>query len=133
MQTIFDTPSKDLGDIFQQTAITTDISSTIIEKDFWLVRALQFLFSDRDFLTHHVFKGGTSLSKCFGLIQRFSEDLDITISRELLGFHETLETVSELSNKKQKSYFDNLQKTAVAHVKKTSDALSNHMQSQLDR
>ncbi|MGH7745894.1 MAG: nucleotidyl transferase AbiEii/AbiGii toxin family protein [Candidatus Dormibacteria bacterium] len=57
----------------------------IIEKDFWVVWTLHVLFAlpERgDF----VFKGGTSLSKAFGLIERFSEDIDLVIDRERFGF-----------------------------------------------
>ena len=133
MQNIHKVPKEDLGEIFTQTAFKMGMGlPSIVEKDFWLVKLLKLLFSDNDFLKHHVFKGGTSLSKCFGMIQRFSEDVDITISRKLLGFDKSIEEVSELSNKKRKRYFDELLSAAVKHVNKISHTLRERIQSQVE-
>ena len=57
----------------------------IIEKDWWVVQTLR-LVSQMDIAKHIVFKGGTSLSKAWGLIDRFSEDIDLAINREFFGF-----------------------------------------------
>jgi len=57
----------------------------IIEKDWWVVQTLR-LVSQMDIAEHIVFKGGTSLSKAWGLIDRFSEDIDLAIDREFFGF-----------------------------------------------
>jgi len=58
----------------------------IIEKDWWVVQTLR-LVSQMDIAEHIVFKGGTSLSKAWGgLINRFSEDIDLAINREFFGF-----------------------------------------------
>ncbi len=57
----------------------------IIEKDWWVVQTLR-LVSQMDIARHLVFKGGTSLSKAWGLIDRFSEDIDLAIDREFFGF-----------------------------------------------
>ena len=56
-----------------------------IEKDWWVTMVLKALFS-MSFANHLSFKGGTSLSKCWNLIERFSEDVDIAIDRAFLGF-----------------------------------------------
>ena len=61
------------------------LSVEIIEKDWWVTMVLKVIFST-PFASHLSFKGGTSLSKCWHLIERFSEDLDIAINREFLGF-----------------------------------------------
>jgi len=132
MQNLLELPKDDLGEIFIQTAFKVGMGDpAIIEKDYWVVRLLNFLYSDSDFFSHHVFKGGTSLSKCFGLIERFSEDCDITISKELLGFHESTEVVSELGNKKRKRYFDALDSAANVHVLEIRQLLSDKLSSQL--
>ena len=69
------TPAKQKT-LFIETATYLDMTETIIEKDFWVCWILEQLFA----LPHGmVFKGGTSLSKGYQLIDRFSEDLDITI------------------------------------------------------
>lgn len=65
------------------------IAPHILEKDIWVVWTLQQLFNSA-FAQHLVFKGGTSLSKAFGVIQRFSEDIDLTydiraIAADLIG------------------------------------------------
>ncbi len=57
-----------------------------IEKDFWVCWTLRELFALPEWGTHLTFKGGTSLSKAWGLIARFSEDLDLVIGRDFLGF-----------------------------------------------
>lgn len=56
-----------------------------IEKDWWVTQVLRVLFA-QPYAEHLSFKGGTSLSKAWGIIERFSEDIDIAISREYLGF-----------------------------------------------
>ncbi|GHT69781.1 nucleotidyltransferase [Bacteroidia bacterium] len=57
----------------------------IIEKDWWVVQTLR-LITQMEIAQHTVFKGGTSLSKAWGLIDRFSEDIDLAINREFFGF-----------------------------------------------
>jgi hypothetical protein len=57
-----------------------------IEKDFWVCWTLRELFDLPEMGSHLTFKGGTSLSKAWKLISRFSEDIDIVIDREVLGF-----------------------------------------------
>jgi hypothetical protein len=57
----------------------------VIEKDWWVTAVLRAMFS-LPYAEHISFKGGTSLSKCWHLIDRFSEDIDIAIDREYLGF-----------------------------------------------
>lgn len=57
----------------------------LIEKDFWVCWTLERLFALPEFREHLLFKGGTSLSKVYGLIQRFSEDIDLSLSRNALG------------------------------------------------
>src|SRR5208337_4528048 len=70
---------EDREALFNQTAVTKGISPEIIEKDFWVCWTLHQVFQFRDF-PRLIFKGGTSLSKVFGIIQRFSEDIDILSS-----------------------------------------------------
>jgi len=57
-----------------------------VEKDFWVCWLLKQLFTIRELTGWLTFKGGTSLSKCFNLIQRFSEDIDLAVNFERLGF-----------------------------------------------
>ncbi len=63
-----------------------------IEKDFWVCWTLDALFHAPDEAHPRLlFKGGTSLSKSFGLIERFSEDIDITVFRHDLGQDTSIE------------------------------------------
>lgn len=57
-----------------------------VEKDVWVCWTLRKLFELYEGGEHLTFKGGTSLSKCWNLIERFSEDIDIVIDRDALGF-----------------------------------------------
>jgi hypothetical protein len=70
---------------FEETASRRSSTTTAVEKDFWVCWTLKHLFALK-----HVpelrFKGGTSLSKVFRLIDRFSEDIDISMDRAALGF-----------------------------------------------
>ncbi len=72
---------------FGQAAIRRNISPVVLEKDFWVCWLLGVLFGS-EFAGSLVFKGGTSLSKVFGVIDRFSEDIDLSLSPEFLGLPE---------------------------------------------
>ncbi|MDX1970928.1 MAG: nucleotidyl transferase AbiEii/AbiGii toxin family protein [Candidatus Sumerlaeia bacterium] len=62
------------------------MNAAIVEKDWWVCWTLRELFRLPNWKDHFYFKGGTSLSKGWKFIHRFSEDIDIVISREKLGF-----------------------------------------------
>ena len=70
----------------EQAFIRSGINAKAIEKDWWVTLTLKALFKSvyAGFL---VFKGGTSLSKCWKLIERFSEDIDIALDPEAFGMH----------------------------------------------
>ena len=79
--------TQDERELFFQTA--ADIQNMpfeIIEKDFWVVWILGRLFSLEKLRPYLTFKGGTSLSKVYRLIDRFSEDIDLSIKRDFFGF-----------------------------------------------
>jgi Nucleotidyl transferase AbiEii toxin, Type IV TA system len=73
---------------FAQTAARMSASSMMIEKDFWVCWLLGLLFADPEMSPHLVFKGGTSLSKVYGAIDRFSEDIDLSMSPAFVGADE---------------------------------------------
>ena len=62
------------------------LAAASIEKDFWVSWTLRELFALPEWGQHLTFKGGTSLSKAWNLIERFSEDIDVVIDRDFLGF-----------------------------------------------
>lgn len=67
-------------DAIRFTAQQINLQPEYVEKDYWLTYALFTIFKD-DIGQHTVFKGGTALSKCFQLIDRFSEDIDLVVLR----------------------------------------------------
>ncbi|MEL0583683.1 MAG: nucleotidyl transferase AbiEii/AbiGii toxin family protein [Candidatus Thiodiazotropha sp. (ex. Lucinoma kazani)] len=69
-----------------ETGAQLNLFEIAVEKDFWVCWTLGKLFDLPEWGKHLTFKGGTSLSKCWNLIERFSEDIDIVIDREALGF-----------------------------------------------
>lgn len=71
---------KDKAELFQATAEKMAITPAAAEKDFWITWVLTTVFEDAEFSQQLRFKGGTSLSKCYGAIERFSEDIDLILS-----------------------------------------------------
>ena len=71
----------------EQAATRRNVSPVILEKDFWVCWLLGILF-ESEFAGSLVFKGGTSLSKVFGVIDRFSEDIDLSLSPAFLKLPE---------------------------------------------
>ena len=67
-------------DAILATAQQMNIQPEFIEKDYWLTYSLHLIFHN-DIGNETVFKGGTALSKCFGFIERFSEDIDLVVLR----------------------------------------------------
>lgn len=98
MDTWANATPEDREAIFNQTAVTKGISPEIVEKDFWVCWTLHQIFQFRDF-PQLIFKGGTSLSKAFGIIQRFSEDIDLVINRHQLGFNDENDPANQQSTK----------------------------------
>lgn len=86
MREIAQKPDEVRRDLFQETAAALRVHPAIAEKDFCVCWTLDFLFSDCEWKAHLAFKGGTSLSKAFGLIQRFSEDIDLVLDWRILGY-----------------------------------------------
>ena len=72
--------------IFAETAKSIGLTDAAVEKDWWVVRTLEMVF-DTSIAPYTVFKGGTSLSKAWGLIDRLSEDIDLALDRKFLGFN----------------------------------------------
>jgi hypothetical protein len=104
-------PDRDRRDVFDAAANRLDTLPSYVEKDFWVCVVLEALYNRLP--SGHprlLFKGGTSLSKAFGLIQRFSEDIDLVVHRNDLGFAGADDpTVTDnLSNNKRRELFEML-------------------------
>lgn len=88
--------------IFMEVADKVGLPAAAVEKDWWVVRALELVFKT-EVGAHTVFKGGTSLSKAWGLIDRFSEDIDLALDRKFLGFKEEM-TGSQVKKLREHSF-----------------------------
>ena len=77
--------TQDKRDSFFVTAEQKMMSVLILEKDFWVCFLLDILFHQSIHKDHFAFKGGTSLSKGYRIIERFSEDIDLVLDWKLLG------------------------------------------------
>jgi hypothetical protein len=94
---------------FVQTAERMGLGPQIIEKDFWVCWTLRKLFALPDIGSMLIFKGGTSLSKAYRLIERFSEDVDVSMDRTGLGFgDEDSNPESIISGKERRRRIDRL-------------------------
>lgn len=93
-----DLSKEDRTDVLDRVSTELNIRQReVIEKDWWVTAVLRAMYS-LPYAQHLSFKGGTSLSKCWHLVDRFSEDIDITIDREYLGFSGTL-SKTQISDK----------------------------------
>jgi len=100
MQNIAKISEKDRKALFHNTASKMGMTDAIIEKDFWVCYMLDYLFHRCKWKDNIAFKGGTSLSKSFGLIERFSEDIDLILDWRVIGYEKD-EPWEERSNTKQ--------------------------------
>ena len=80
-----DIPEDRQREAINTVALQSGLPPSSIEKDWWVTQVLKALHA-LPYAEHIAFKGGTCLSKCWNLIARFSEDIDIALSREFLGF-----------------------------------------------
>jgi hypothetical protein len=101
-QTVLAASDEERRDLFVGSADRLRTNEQNIEKDFWVCWTLDALFNDMETGGPRLlFKGGTSLSKGYGLIERFSEDIDITVFREDIGQATTFEELEATSGKKR--------------------------------
>ena len=100
MRKIAKIASKDREALFRNTAAKMGMNEAIIEKDFWVCYMLDYLFHRCAWKDNLAFKGGTSLSKAYGLIERFSEDIDLILDWRVIGYGLN-EPWAERSNTKQ--------------------------------
>jgi hypothetical protein len=85
MEKWFNLAESDRKEIINQTSAKKGLLPTAVEKDWWVMIALNAIYRS-EYAEHLVFKGGTSLSKSYNLIERFSEDIDLAIDRSFFNF-----------------------------------------------
>ncbi len=86
MKEFIDLPEERRRLVCTQAGAQLNLPEIAVEKDFWVCWTLRKLLELPEWGEYLTFKGGTSLSKCWSLIERFSEDIDIVIDRDALGF-----------------------------------------------
>ncbi len=104
----YNTSDADKQIAYNQIHEKTSLPAYAVEKDWWVVQTLAILF-EMKIGEHLVFKGGTSLSKSWEVIERFSEDIDLAVHRSFFGFE------GELG----KSQRTKLRKAANTYITKT--------------
>mgnify|MGYP000050334770 FL=1 len=115
---------NELEQVIKNASLKIGVNEVILEKDYWVCFVLNYLFSKCKWKDAVTFKGGTSLSKCFNLIQRFSEDIDLILDWRAIGYNFD-EPWEERSNSKQ----DKFNKES---NQKTEDFLKNEFVPQLE-
>src|SRR5574344_782278 len=128
--------SKDRDFIFNAVALKTGLTKAIVEKDCWFCLTWDYLFDISKYKGMLTFKGGTSLSKGYNLINRFSEDIDLILNWTCLGVNEN-EPLQERSNTKQDLFNKELNEKAGIFVKEKlladlSEGLSNLLKINID-
>ena len=117
---------------FQQVDEAMGLQAVSVEKDFWVCWTLRELFLLPGIGQHLTFKGGTSLSKAWKLIERFSEDIDIIVDKEVLGFGGEAAPDRAASNKQRKARLESLMNVCREWVQgKLQPALASRIQSAL--
>ena len=105
MDKIAKLPMQERQELIIATASKMKISEAIVEKDFWVCFCLDYLFHECKWKEAFAFKGGTSLSKAYGLIERFSEGIDLILDWRVIGYKKD-EPWEERSNTKQLKFLE---------------------------
>ena len=102
--------------LYTTTAQRLGTTPQNVEKDFWVCWTLDALFNGLADRPRLLFKGGTSLSKGFGVIKRFSEDIDVTVFRDDLGEAASITELEALSGKKRGKALDAIKAACEAYI-----------------
>jgi Nucleotidyl transferase AbiEii toxin, Type IV TA system len=107
----------DRRDAFIGAARRLGTTEQNVEKDFWVCWTLDALFNGAKANGPRLlFKGGTSLSKAYGLISRFSEDIDITIFRDDIGQSASVEELEAISGKQRRARLEAIKSASQTYI-----------------
>ena len=115
MNKIANLPKQQRSELFSETATLLNTTKSIVEKDFWVVWTLDKIFTDDRLNKILMFKGGTSLSKVFNLIGRFSEDIDLILDWRLVSNENPLN--AQESKNKQVRFNEHINENAKEYIK----------------
>lgn len=127
--------NEERAEIFRETAAGKGITPPAVEKDFWLCWMLMIIFEHAELSKLLKLKGGTSLSKCYGIIDRFSEDIDLILDWHVL----TDENPNEpRSNTQQNIFKEKLKEQTNRYIKESylpilNDAINPTCKSAIDK
>lgn len=108
---------QDRAELFTAVARRRGMTEAVIEKDFWVCWILHQIHQPNVAPSDLLFKGGTSLSKVFQVIDRFSEDIDLSFDRADLGFSGDCDPMNANSGKKRQQRLENLVSACTARIK----------------
>lgn len=123
-------PEKERSELFTLTAERRGMGkAAVVEKDFWVCWTLKQLFEHPELSKQLIFKGGTSLSKVYGLIDRFSEDIDLVLDWRVVDGDQ--DPMGERTKTKQRQVNEALNEKACAYIAETmvprlEEALGSH-------
>lgn len=120
----FSRTPDDRATVMREVAARRNISAVMVEKDFWVSWTLAVLFAHSEFSDQLVFKGGTSLSKVFGVIERFSEDIDLSVSPDFVGIKE--EWVEEADSRNKRT--DRMKELETACIEKVRERFAPELE-----
>lgn len=106
-------PAEQRRELFTETAARLGMTPAVVEKDFWVAWVLDRLFAVPELARLLMFKGGTSLSKAYGLIERFSEDIDLILDWRVLSGDDPL---AERSRSQQTRLNDEINRLAQGYI-----------------
>lgn len=115
---------------FDQASQESGLGVAMVEKDFWVTLILRILFSKAPMHEWFTFKGGTSLSKVYKLIDRFSEDIDLSIDRKHLGFEGFNDPKQAGSRSKRETALEELNRVC---AKRIQEVIQPTLKTELDR
>lgn len=121
----FKRTAEDQATLIRELAARRNISAVMVEKDFWVSWTLAVLFAHPEFVEQLVFKGGTSLSKVFGVIERFSEDIDLSVSPDFVGIEE--KWVEEAESRKKRT--ERMEELETACIKTVQERFTPELES----
>jgi hypothetical protein len=129
MNKIANLPKQQRSELFLETATLMNTTNSIVEKDFWVVWTLDKIFSDDRLNKILMFKGGTSLSKVFNLIGRFSEDIDLILDWRLVSNENPLN--DQESKNKQVRFNEQINENAKEYIQNELLPIISHILSPL--
>jgi hypothetical protein len=120
MKSLLELTIKERTEYFLEAATRSGrFSSIIYEKDFWVCWTLKKLFKLESLKDHLTFKGGTSLSKVYNAIHRFSEDIDVSIHRSYFGFADEKDPENAKSSNERSRRLESLTTASADYIKLT--------------